>query len=126
MLISAMSRRTGVSKRLLRYYEEQGLLRPRRRSSGYREYGEEDVHRVRFIRVLLAAGLSTRTVAGLIPLLPGPGRTAAVPAGPGVLDRLRRERRRIGDAVADLLAARDVLDSLIAAAVPSCAAAPGV
>ncbi|MGK5732026.1 MerR family transcriptional regulator [Streptomyces sp. URMC 124] len=125
MLIAAMSRRTGVSKRLLRYYEEQGLLRPGRRSSGYREYGEEDVHRVRFIKVLLAAGLGTRTVAGLMPLLPGPCRAAEGPAGPGALTRLRRERRRISDAVTDLLAAREALDAVIAAAVPPpCAAGP--
>ena len=45
MRIGELSRRAGVSQRALRYYEEQGLLRPARRSSGYREYGPEDVRR---------------------------------------------------------------------------------
>jgi hypothetical protein len=45
MRIGELRRRTGVSERLLRYYEEQGLLRPQRRPSGYREYDDSDVTR---------------------------------------------------------------------------------
>ena len=59
MRIGELARRVGVAPRLLRYYEEQGLLRPRRTSSGYREYGEADVDVVHHVRTLLAAGLST-------------------------------------------------------------------
>lgn len=40
MRIKQLSERTGVSSRLLRYYEEQGLLRPRREENGYRDYEE--------------------------------------------------------------------------------------
>ncbi|SEO54550.1 MerR family DNA-binding transcriptional regulator [Amycolatopsis saalfeldensis] len=40
MLIGELSRRTGVSPRLLRYYGEQGLLPSERTSNGYRVYGE--------------------------------------------------------------------------------------
>ncbi|MFI9533039.1 MerR family DNA-binding transcriptional regulator [Nocardia fusca] len=36
-----------MSVRGLRYYEEQGLLRPQRRASGYREFTESDVESVR-------------------------------------------------------------------------------
>jgi DNA-binding transcriptional MerR regulator len=67
MRIGELSRRTGVSVRLLRYYEEQGLLMPSRRPSGYREYGSGDAERVRRIRVLLAAGLSTAKIAYALP-----------------------------------------------------------
>jgi len=42
---------------MLRYYEEQGLLRPERTGSGYREYAEGDVDRVGRIRCMLSAAL---------------------------------------------------------------------
>lgn len=55
MLIGELSRRTGVSTRLLRYYEGQGLLEARRGPNGYRSYDEDAVATVRKIRALLAA-----------------------------------------------------------------------
>ncbi|MFD3679661.1 MerR family transcriptional regulator [Streptomyces sp. NPDC058613] len=117
MLIGAMSRHTGVSERLLRYYEEQGLLKPRRRSSGFREYSEEDVLTVRYIRSLLAAGLSTHAIAELMPCMIGNGQIPA-PVCTDMLVGLHRERQRISDTAAGLLAARDVLDTVIVAARP--------
>lgn len=112
--IGVLSRRTGVSQRLLRYYEEQGLLQPLRRPSGYREYDEDDVRAVQSIRTLLAAGLSTRTIAELLPCTVNDGQ-GPVPACAGLLPDLQRERERIDSAVADLLAARTALDAVIAA-----------
>lgn len=57
-----MSDRTGVPTRMIRYYEEQGLLEPRRGPNGYRVYGEQDVDRVRRIRNLIAAGMPSRLI----------------------------------------------------------------
>ncbi|MEV8397624.1 MerR family transcriptional regulator [Streptomyces niveus] len=114
MRIGALSRRTGVSQRLLRYYEEQGLLHPLRRPSGYREFDEEDVRAVESIRTLLGAGLSTRTIAELLPCTVNDGQ-GPVPACAGMLPDLQRERERIDSAMADLLAARTALDAVIAA-----------
>ncbi len=118
--IGNLSRRTGVSQRLLRYYEEQGLLKPRRRSSGYREYDEEDVRTVRSIRTLLGAGLGTRTIAELLPCMVHDGQGLA-PACSGMMSDLRRERERIDSALADLMAARAALDTIIAATPPPAA-----
>ncbi|MFD9904343.1 MerR family transcriptional regulator [Streptomyces sp. NPDC059063] len=114
MRMGEFSRRTGVSQRLLRYYEEQGLLRPRRRPSGYREYEEEDIATVRGIRVLLAAGLNTATIAELLPCMIDDGDVLA-PACSGMVPDLARERDRLDDAITDLLAARARLDAIIAA-----------
>ncbi len=67
MLIGELSRRTGVSTRLLRYYEEQELLLPGRDAHGYRSYSEDSPVRVEQIRKLLEAGVSTREIRHLIP-----------------------------------------------------------
>ncbi|MEU0466730.1 MULTISPECIES: MerR family transcriptional regulator [unclassified Amycolatopsis] len=71
MRIGELSARTGVSQRLLRYYEEQGLLVPRRDANGYRVYDDDAVVTVRQIRALLAAGLSTCVIAKLLPCARG-------------------------------------------------------
>ncbi|MFC5156818.1 MerR family transcriptional regulator [Streptomyces amakusaensis] len=114
MRIGAMSQRTGVSERLLRYYEEQGLLNPLRRASGYREYDEEDVNRVRGIRTLLGAGLSTQTISVLMPCMVEDDGSL-MPGCADMLPDLYRERERIDAAVEQLLGARTVLDTLISA-----------
>ncbi|WP_433464968.1 MerR family transcriptional regulator [Spirillospora sp. CA-128828] len=67
MLIGDLSRRTGVSSRLLRYYEEQGLLDVARGPNGYRHYDDGSVLTVRKIRVLLDAGLSTDVIRSVLP-----------------------------------------------------------
>ncbi|MER5490442.1 MerR family transcriptional regulator [Streptomyces sp. NPDC002454] len=113
MRIGDLSLRTGVSRRLLRYYEEQGLLAPRRLPGGYRAYEEADVGAVRSIRALLAAGLGTRTIAGLLPCTVDEGRGPA-PLCAGWLPELLGERERLDAAIDGLTAARDALDRIIA------------
>ncbi|MEU6741383.1 MerR family transcriptional regulator [Streptosporangium sandarakinum] len=115
MRIGELSRLTGASVRSLRYYEEQDLLRPLRRPSGYREYRQQDAATVRGIRLMLAAGLNTATIRELLPCMTDDGEALA-PSCAGMLPDLRRERERLGNAAADLLAARDRLDTLIQAA----------
>jgi DNA-binding transcriptional MerR regulator len=72
MLIGELSRRTGVPTRLLRYYEEQDLLRPARNENGYRDYGEADMRDVQQIRGLLDSGLTTEMIRAILPYLSGP------------------------------------------------------
>jgi DNA-binding transcriptional MerR regulator len=114
MRIGELSRRTGVSERLLRYYEEQHLLKPERRPSGYREYSEADVSTVRRIRSLLAAGLSTTTIATVLPCVREEGERL-IPTCSVMLADLSQERRRIVQAITDLQTSRDALDTVIAA-----------
>ncbi|WP_083734873.1 MerR family transcriptional regulator [Actinomadura sp. CNU-125] len=101
MRIGEMVRRTGVSERLLRYYEEQGLLAPARLPSGYRVYEEADVATVRNIRTLLAAGLSTSTIARVLPCVRDDG-PRLVPTCTELMAELRRERERIARTIDDL------------------------
>lgn len=67
MHIGELSRRTGVSVRMLRYYEEQGLLHPARRESGYRDYGPAEEQLVRRIRTFSEAGLKLDAIRTLLP-----------------------------------------------------------
>ncbi|MCP2166806.1 MerR family transcriptional regulator [Goodfellowiella coeruleoviolacea] len=123
MRIGELSRRTGVSIRLLRYYGQQGLLRPVRRASGYREYTESDVDVVRRIRTLLAAGLSTTTIAEVLPCLVDDGAKLA-PACPGLIPHLLAERDRISGAIAELAASRAQLDAVLTATPPTPTTSP--
>ena len=66
MRIGELARRTGVSARMLRYYEQQDLLAPGRAANDYRDYAEADVARVRQVRALLDAGLPTRFVRAVL------------------------------------------------------------
>jgi len=87
---------------------------PRRRPSGYREYESGDIERVRRIRVLLAAGLSTAKIAHALPGTCAEG-DQLVPC-PGLVPDLKQERARIDETIQALRASRTVLDSVISAA----------
>ena len=43
MLIREVEERCGISKKNIRFYEQQGLLQPKRNASNYREYEEADL-----------------------------------------------------------------------------------
>lgn len=63
MFIGEVSRRTGVSVRMLRHYESLDLLIPHGRTTGgYREFGEKDLRRILHIESLRSLGLSLREV----------------------------------------------------------------
>lgn len=111
MRIGELARRTGVDEQLLRYYEKQGLLVPERSPNGYREYDDADVGVVRKIRTLLAAGLSTSTIAQVSSCLGDD--SLPTPACAGVVERLHGERERIDQAIEGLLDARAALDDVI-------------
>jgi DNA-binding transcriptional MerR regulator len=112
MRIGELARRTGASPRALRYYEDQGLLQPDRRSSGYRDYDERAVRTVRHIRLLLSAGLGTAVIAEILPCIPE-DTVVLAPRCRELLDGLTEERARISTSIDRLLAARGILDSLI-------------
>ncbi|NEA29880.1 MerR family transcriptional regulator [Actinomadura bangladeshensis] len=110
MRIGDLAARTGVSVRSLRYYEQQGLLAAERSSSGQRHFPDGAVDRVRLIQQLYGAGLSSKTIAELIPCVVD-GR-----ATPELLARLAVQRDDIDRQIADLTDTRDRLDSVITGA----------
>jgi DNA-binding transcriptional MerR regulator len=111
MRIGELAARAEVSVRSLRYYGEQGLLAPARSASGQRLYAHSDVERVRFVRHLYAAGLSSRTIGEVLPCVDSPSGETTDEAWA----RLTEERERLDAHIADLMRTRDALDEVIAA-----------
>lgn len=69
MWIGELSARSGIPRRTIRFYEEEGLLsEPPRTPSGYRDYGPEALERLSLVRVAKGLGMTLdeiREVFGL-------------------------------------------------------------
>lgn len=72
MKIGEIAQRSGISVRMLRYYESEGLLNPLRCDSGYRDYSEDDLTEARRIRQLADAGLTIDAMRDLLPCIISP------------------------------------------------------
>ena len=69
MKIGQFAQRAGVGIDTVRYYERHGLLSPPgRRASGYREYDEQDLAPLRFIRRAKALGFTLMEIQELLAL----------------------------------------------------------
>jgi DNA-binding transcriptional MerR regulator len=121
MLIGELSRQTGVPARMLRYYEDQGLLSPARDASGYRWYEDSDTGKVRQIRGLLDAGLPTEIIRRILPFLDDPGQIH-LPAQcltAETASLLRDQVTRLQQRIDCLTRNRDALLGYLAAILPA-------
>lgn len=80
MLIGEVASAAGMSSKTLRFYEEQGLLPPARRSAnGYRQYSGDTLARLDFIARGGAAGLSLSQIRNILAVIePGDAPCAHV------------------------------------------------
>ncbi|MGW4886276.1 MerR family transcriptional regulator [Streptomyces murinus] len=115
MRIGELAERTGTPRRMLRYYEEQGLLASDRSANGYREYGEPCVDRVLQIRGLLDSGLPTRVIKQILPCLKNPRAIHVTDATPETMATLERERDRMTQRIECLLRSRDAISDYVEA-----------
>ena len=80
LTIGQVAKATGVAAKTIRYYEEIGVLpAPSRTVSGYRQYDEPGVQRVRFMRRARTLGLPLRHLKTLMATLNGGPRPALRP-----------------------------------------------
>ncbi|MFB6505520.1 MULTISPECIES: MerR family transcriptional regulator [unclassified Streptomyces] len=111
MRIGELSRLTGVNTHQLRYYEAQDLLEADRGANGYREYDESAVLRVKQIRHLLGAGLSSEDIAYLLPCAVGEAPELA--GCPELLAAMWSRLRQLDDRLESLVRSRDALADYI-------------
>lgn len=96
MKINEVEQKAGITKKNIRFYEEQGLLTPRRNAeNGYREYGSEEVEILRRIKVLRKLGVPIEEIRQML--------TGSHTVADGMrrhLVSLEREKRNLEQSVA--------------------------
>ncbi|TFI43663.1 MerR family transcriptional regulator [Rhodococcus sp. 1R11] len=115
MLIGELAKRTGVSARSLRHYEQRHLLVPRRDSNGYRHYDESAVGVVEQIHILISAGLTTEVIERYVDCVD----TGADKPTLHVCPTLRVELERTADCLRIKRSALEATERRLAALWPS-------
>lgn len=101
---------SGVSAKMIRYYEQNGLIPPASRTeSGYRTYSGQDVHMLRFVRRARDLGFSVDAIGDLLDLWRDQSRQSA-DVKQLALEHVRSLRQKIGE----LEAMADTLEDLAA------------
>ena len=78
MNIGQAASASGVSAKMIRHYEEVGLVRaPKRTPSNYRTYSASDVHVLRFVKRARTLGFSMSDIKDLLALWQNKGRPSA-------------------------------------------------
>lgn len=77
MNIGQAAERSGLPTKTIRYYEDIGLLKPARRANGFRDYGDKDIHELRFIARARGLGFSVEECRHLLELYRDKDRASA-------------------------------------------------
>lgn len=115
MKIGEFSAQSGISIRLLRYYEEQRLLQPERSPNGYREYTAQMLETAEQIRGLLDSGMPTNIIRDILPCLSGSPDIYLQKLRGDTRQRLERERDRIAARIQFLQRNHDAIDAYLKA-----------
>jgi DNA-binding transcriptional MerR regulator len=96
--VAEAARLVGLSTHTLRCYEQEGLVRPARNASGYREYSASDLRRLVFLTRMRLSGMTMNDLKRYILLVEqGPG---TIPERRRIMldqhDRITRQIRELG------------------------------
>jgi MerR family copper efflux transcriptional regulator len=109
MNIGQAARHSGLSAKMLRYYEAIGLLAPAQRSdSGYRVYQAQDLHTLGFIKRSRDLGFSLEEVARLLTLWHDRERASA-----DVKALAQQHVEDLDRRIAEMTSLRDTLQHLV-------------
>lgn len=110
MRITEVSKQFGISADTLRYYERIGLLsHVHRNESGIRDYGEQNLARIRFVKCMRGANVSIEALIEYMELFEG--GDATLRARKAILEK---EREKVRERMAEMQAGLDRLDYKIA------------
>lgn len=111
MKIGELAKRAEVPIDTVRYYEREGLIPPPvRRASGYRDYLEADVDRLRFMRRAKALGFTLHEIRELLSLTAMSGDDMSA-----LNAQTQAKLRDVEDRIHSLTRIREALQSLVAA-----------
>jgi len=93
MTIQEMEQKSGLERASIRYYEQEGLLTPQRKSNGYRDYSEEDATTLARVKFLRSLGFSVQEIRNM-----QSGVSPLCDLLPGRIQALEKEQHRLNDA----------------------------
>lgn len=108
MNIGQAAAATGVSAKMIRYYESIALIPAGKRTdAGYRIYGENDLHTLRFVKRARQLGFSLEQIRDLLSLWQNKGRASA-----DVKAIAQGHVAQLNQRIAELTEMRDTLQTL--------------
>ncbi|MBS8225878.1 Cu(I)-responsive transcriptional regulator [Vannielia litorea] len=110
MNISEAASRAGLPPKTIRYYEEIGLVAPRRDTNGYRSFTEAHIHKLHFLARARGLGFSIEDCRTLLALYEDAGRASA-----DVKSVAQDHLAQIEAKITELTAMRDTLTELVQA-----------
>ncbi|WP_432817299.1 Cu(I)-responsive transcriptional regulator [Sulfitobacter sp. JB4-11] len=108
MNIADVSRATGLPSKTIRYYEDIGLINPRRQANGYRIFRETDQHKLAFLARARSLGFGIEACRDLLALYTDQDRASA-----DVKAIAQTHLAEIDSKITALQAMRDTLGELV-------------
>lgn len=119
MLIGELSRRCGLSRDTIRFYEKHGLItvgKKERRYNNYKEYSEETLQRLRSIKLIKSLGFTLNEVSEVLDMIDVNEATCSNMSG-----KIEDKVKRIDEKIEELINVRTLMvNGLKSCQGPSC------